>query len=210
MPVSVFGVRHHGPGSARSVAAALDALAPDAVLIEAPPEGEEIAALAIDPTMVPPVALLAYVPGDPARSAFWPFAAFSPEWHAMRHALARGVTLRFIDLPATHMLADDPDADPEPGKTTTQTRTGSRTTARTTSCRSHAATRSACSPMPAATPIRRTGGRTSSSTAPKAATTTRSSPRSPTRWPPSAPRPASSRRTRRAARPRCGPRSDAR
>jgi hypothetical protein len=113
MAVSVFGVRHHGPGSARSVAAALDALSPDAVLIEAPPEAEEIAALAIDPAMLPPVALLAYVPGDPKRSAFWPFAAFSPEWHAMRHALARDVTLRFIDLPAAHLLAEDPD--PKPG-----------------------------------------------------------------------------------------------
>jgi hypothetical protein len=112
--VSVFGVRHHGPGSARSVAAALEALQPDAVLVEGPPEAEAIATLALDPEMVPPVALLAYVPGEPRRAAFWPFAVFSPEWHAVRHALAREVTLRFIDLPAVHMLAgreafDDPE-----------------------------------------------------------------------------------------------------
>lgn len=113
MSVSVFGVRHHGPGSARSVAAALEALQPDAVLVEGPPEAEPIAALALDAAMVPPVALLAYVPGAPARSAFWPFAAFSPEWHAVRHAVARGVELRFIDLPAVHMLAeaDEPETD---------------------------------------------------------------------------------------------------
>jgi hypothetical protein len=103
--VSVFGVRHHGPGSARSVAAALAALEPDAVLVEGPPEAEAIAALALHPGMTPPVALLAYVPGEPRRAAFWPFAVFSPEWHAVRHALAHDVTLRFIDLPAVHMLA---------------------------------------------------------------------------------------------------------
>lgn len=108
MSVSVFGVRHHGPGSARSVVAALEALQPDAVLVEGPPEAEAIAALALDPEMSPPVALLAYVPGAPERSAFWPFAAFSPEWHAVRHALARDVPLRFIDLPAARMLAGDP------------------------------------------------------------------------------------------------------
>lgn len=114
MPVSVFGVRHHGPGSARSVAAALAAFEPDAVLVEGPPEAEPIAALALDPAMTPPVALLAYVPGEPQRSAFWPFAAFSPEWHAVRHALARGVTLRFIDLPAANMLAEEQHGAGEP------------------------------------------------------------------------------------------------
>lgn len=111
MSVTVLGVRHHGPGSARSVAAALEALQPDAVLVEGPPEAEEVAALALHPEMVAPVALLAYVPGEPQRSAFWPFAAFSPEWHAMRHAIARDVPLRFIDLPAAHMLAEEAEDD---------------------------------------------------------------------------------------------------
>ena len=32
--VEVFGIRHHGPGSARSLVAALQAYQPDAVLIE--------------------------------------------------------------------------------------------------------------------------------------------------------------------------------
>ena len=109
--VSVFGVRHHGPGSARSVAAALAALEPDAVLVEGPPEAEPIAALALDPGMAPPVALLAYVPGEPGRAAFWPFAAFSPEWHAVRYALAHDAALRFIDLPAANMLAADEAPD---------------------------------------------------------------------------------------------------
>src|SRR4051794_17014260 len=62
--------------------------------------------------MVPPVALLAYAPDEPGRAAFWPFAAFSPEWVAVRHALARDVPVRFIDLPAAHSLA----VDGEPGE----------------------------------------------------------------------------------------------
>ncbi|MCL2552422.1 MAG: DUF5682 family protein, partial [Actinomycetia bacterium] len=75
----LLGVRHHGPGSARAVAAALDAYRPSCVLIEGPPEADALAVLAADPAMRPPVALLAHVVDDPARAGFWPFAEFSPE-----------------------------------------------------------------------------------------------------------------------------------
>ncbi|MFJ9049538.1 DUF5682 family protein [Streptomyces bacillaris] len=101
----LLGVRHHGPGSARAVRAALDAARPAAVLIEGPPEGDALLPLAADPQMRPPVALLAHAVDDPGRAAFWPLAEFSPEWVAIRWALAHGVPVRFIDLPATHSLA---------------------------------------------------------------------------------------------------------
>ncbi|WP_282694430.1 DUF5682 family protein [Streptomyces sp. CC208A] len=104
----LLGVRHHGPGSARGVRAALDAARPEAVLIEGPAEADALVALAADPAMRPPVALLAHAVDDPGRAAFWPFAAFSPEWTAIRWALARGVPVRFVDLPAAHTLAADP------------------------------------------------------------------------------------------------------
>ena len=55
--------------------------------------------------MEPPVALLTYVPDEPARAAFYPFARFSPEWRAIRHALARDVPVRFMDLPAANKMA---------------------------------------------------------------------------------------------------------
>lgn len=106
--VTLLGVRHHGPGSARAVAAALAALQPDAVLIEGPPEADGLVAAAAEKEMVPPVALLAHVADDPARAAFWPFAEFSPEWVALRHALDAGVPVRFIDLPAAQSLALGP------------------------------------------------------------------------------------------------------
>lgn len=105
--VTLLGVRHHGPGSARAVAAALTALRPDAVLVEGPPEADPIIALAGREEMVPPVALLAHAVDEPARAAFWPFAAFSPEWVAIRHALDTGVPVRFIDLPAATGFALD-------------------------------------------------------------------------------------------------------
>ncbi|WP_433171780.1 DUF5682 family protein [Actinoallomurus sp. CA-150999] len=111
--VRIFGIRHHGPGSARALVRALDELRPDIVLIEGPPEADALVGLAADPRMVPPVALLAHAVegGAGRRAAFWPFAEFSPEWQAIRHALRAGVPVRFCDLPAAHQLADDPPGD---------------------------------------------------------------------------------------------------
>ncbi|MFF3915284.1 DUF5682 family protein [Streptomyces sp. NPDC001852] len=101
----LLGVRHHGPGSARAVRSALDAARPVAVLIEGPPEADALIPLAADPDLRPPVALLAHAVDEPGRSAFWPFAEFSPEWVAIRWALEHGLPARFIDLPAAHTLA---------------------------------------------------------------------------------------------------------
>ncbi|MFJ1703070.1 DUF5682 family protein [Kitasatospora sp. NPDC088346] len=112
---TLLGIRHHGPGSARAVAAALAQLRPDAVLIEGPPEADALAALAGEKDLVPPVALLAHVVDDPGRAAFWPFAVFSPEWVALRYAVEHHIPVRFIDLPAAHTLAADAPAPGAPG-----------------------------------------------------------------------------------------------
>ncbi|GAA2727142.1 DUF5682 family protein [Actinocorallia aurantiaca] len=121
MTVEVFGIRHHGPGSARALRRALEAYRPDLVLIEGPPEADPLLPLSADPTMSPPVALLAYTLAVPQRAAFWPFASFSPEWTALRYAHAHRLPARFIDLPAAHTLAAPPedlraegDAEPRP------------------------------------------------------------------------------------------------
>jgi hypothetical protein len=105
-----FGVRHHGPGCARSLVTALEAMNPDAVLIEGPPDAAEVLPLAGLAEMKPPVALLVYPVDTPARAVFYPFAEFSPEWQAIRFALARGIPVRFMDLPQYHRLANRPDA----------------------------------------------------------------------------------------------------
>ncbi|GAA3224485.1 DUF5682 family protein [Nonomuraea helvata] len=111
--VSVLGVRHHGPGSARAVRRELERLRPHAILIEGPPEADALVALA--PELEPPVALLAHVPGAPARAAFWPFAAFSPEWQAILYGTSAGIPVSFCDLPAAHSLATEADEEHEDG-----------------------------------------------------------------------------------------------
>ncbi|MEU1182218.1 DUF5682 family protein [Streptomyces sp. NPDC005820] len=111
----LLGVRHHGPGSARAVRAALETARPRTVLIEGPPEADPLIPLAVGQDMRPPVALLAHAVDEPGRSAFWPMAEFSPEWVALRWALERGVPARFIDLPATHTLAWEGRTESEDG-----------------------------------------------------------------------------------------------
>ncbi|WP_280369623.1 DUF5682 family protein [Nocardia wallacei] len=103
----IFGIRHHGPGSARSLRLALARFEPDAILIEGPADADPLVAYVSCAEMRPPIALLAYVPDAPSRAAFWPFARFSPEWQALRYAVEHDVAVGFCDLPATHVLAHD-------------------------------------------------------------------------------------------------------
>ena len=104
-PVEVFGIRHHGPGSARSLIAALTDYQPDAVLIEGPADADPLLRWVLADGMTPPLALLAYAPDRPQTAAFWPYAVFSPEWQAMIYALRRDIEVGFCDLPAASMLA---------------------------------------------------------------------------------------------------------
>ncbi|BBE48449.1 MULTISPECIES: DUF5682 family protein [Rhodococcus] len=104
--VRVFGIRHHGPGSARSVRQGLEEFSPDVVLIEGPSDADPLVMLAASESMKPPIALLAYATGEPSKAAFWPFAVFSPEWQALQWAAKNGVQARFCDLPAFNVLAD--------------------------------------------------------------------------------------------------------
>ncbi|WP_241021852.1 DUF5682 family protein [Burkholderia sp. Ac-20353] len=106
MAVRYYGIRHHGPGCARALKAALAAQQPDIVLLEGPPEANDVAALAGDAAMQPPVALLVYPGEAPRLGVFYPFAEFSPEWQAIRHATAHDVPLWFIDLPVAHGFAE--------------------------------------------------------------------------------------------------------
>jgi len=105
MAVHIFGIRHHGPGSARSLRNALRALQPDAVLIEGPPEGESLLPLLLKEEMKPPVAILTYVAETPRIASFFPFAVFSPEWQAIHYAAENSLPVKFIDLPQSNDLA---------------------------------------------------------------------------------------------------------
>ncbi len=126
-PVRVFGIRHHGPGSARSLLAALEDYQPDAVLIEGPADADPLLSWVTAEGMRPPLALLAYAREEPKIAAFWPYAVYSPEWQAMVWARRQAVEVRFCDLPAAMVLAprkrtlftDDTGGDrrsPDPGR----------------------------------------------------------------------------------------------
>lgn len=103
--VHILGIRHHGPGSTSAMLQALEAVAPEIVLIEGPPDAAEVLPLAAHPQMQPPVALLLFAPDAPRQSVFYPFAVFSPEWQALQFAFARQLPVRFIDLPTAYRLA---------------------------------------------------------------------------------------------------------
>jgi hypothetical protein len=119
MSTHIFGIRHHGPGSARSLRRALEQLRPDAVLVEGPPDAADVLPLLAHPEMRPPVALLIYAPDAPRNAVYYPFAHFSPEWQAIHYALTGGVPVRFMDLPQRFQLtrAEGPEPQtPDAGK----------------------------------------------------------------------------------------------
>ena len=95
----LFGIRHHGPGSAASLVAALDAFRPDIVLLECPADAEAALATATHPELRPPVALLVYNPRQQGQASFLPFAEFSPEWQAVQWCAKNGAHVRCMDLP---------------------------------------------------------------------------------------------------------------
>jgi hypothetical protein len=105
MTLHVFGIRHHGPGCARSLRGALESLRPDVLLIEGPPDAEEVLPLLAHEGLTPPVALLVYPPEAPDLAVFYPFAVFSPEWQALRYGVESKIPVRFIDMPQAHRLA---------------------------------------------------------------------------------------------------------
>ena len=90
--------------------------------VEGPPDADALIPLAgREPRWRPPVALLVYRPEKPSDSVYYPFAEFSPEWQAIQFALARGVPVRFMDLPVTHWIAKE--ATTEPGGKENEERT---------------------------------------------------------------------------------------
>ncbi|GID75946.1 hypothetical protein Ade02nite_45870 [Paractinoplanes deccanensis] len=116
MPERLYGIRHHGPGSARAVVQELARQRPEVLLVEGPPEADGLVRWVADAGLEPPVALLGYASDDPRRAAFWPFAVFSPEWQAIRWAVDNDVPVRFFDLPFAYRLTGDTkQPTPAPG-----------------------------------------------------------------------------------------------
>jgi hypothetical protein len=102
----IFGIRHHGPGSAASLVQALDEFRPDIVLLECPADAEAALAAIPHPELLPPVALLLYNPKQQGQASFLPFAEFSPEWQAIHWCRRHGAHLRCMDLPRCAALRE--------------------------------------------------------------------------------------------------------
>lgn len=96
---TIYGIRHHGPGSTRSLLQALEAQQPDCLLIEAPEDASSALEYMLHPGLNPPVAILVYDAKELKHASYLPFAEFSPEWQSAQFGLAQGLEVRFMDLP---------------------------------------------------------------------------------------------------------------
>ena len=99
----ILGIRHHGTGSAKRVLQRLKELKPDIVLVEGPPEIDELITMAGHKDFKPPVAIMLYNEADPNQSTFYPYAEYSPEWIAIKYAIDAGIPVKAIDLSLIHI-----------------------------------------------------------------------------------------------------------
>jgi hypothetical protein len=83
----------------------LEQTRPDIILVEGPPEGDELLRWSAHRALKPPVAILAYRPDEPKRGVFYPFAEFSPEWQAIQFGAHNNIPVKFIDLPLANKFA---------------------------------------------------------------------------------------------------------
>jgi hypothetical protein len=97
--IKIFGIRHHGPGSAKSLIKAFEEWQPDCVLVEGAPDADSLIYHVANEGLKPPLALLVYNPKNLKQASYYPFAEFSPEWQAMKWALEKTVPVSFMDLP---------------------------------------------------------------------------------------------------------------
>lgn len=99
MAVHILGIRHHGAGSAKQVQRRLHEIQPDLVMIEGPPEINDVLSYVGHDDLVPPVAIMAYEKDAPLASTFYPFAEYSPEWVAIKYANQHSIPVRALDVP---------------------------------------------------------------------------------------------------------------
>lgn len=103
--VHIFGVRHLSPGGAKHLLDFLREIQPTAVLIEGPSDATPEIRHLTNRVTKPPVAILAFTDDLPVRTVLWPFAAYSPEYQAMKWAEENDASAAFIDLPSSVTVA---------------------------------------------------------------------------------------------------------
>lgn len=107
METKLFGIRHHGPGSSKSLIKALNAYQPDVILIEGAEELSALLPYVAEEGLVPPVAALIYNPKNLQQAVYYPFTAFSPEWQTFLFAHKNAVPVVQMDLSQSLRLGLD-------------------------------------------------------------------------------------------------------
>lgn len=107
MEIKLFGIRHHGPGSSKSLIKALNIYQPDVILIEGAEELSALLPYVADEGLVPPVAALIYNPKNLQQAVYYPFTAFSPEWQTFLFAQKNGIPVVQMDLSQSLRLGLD-------------------------------------------------------------------------------------------------------
>lgn len=100
----VFGVRHLSPMGAWQLREFLDAVKPQAVLIEGPSDAASLLDDVVRKGTVPPIGILAFSDSLPVRTFVYPLARYSPEYQAILWAKENKVDCEFIDLPSEVFL----------------------------------------------------------------------------------------------------------
>jgi len=110
--VNIFGVRHLSPASAHNMLAYLNEIRPKCVLIEGACDCSDLLPYVAKKQVQPPIAILAYTTQLPIRTLLYPFASYSPEYQAVKWALANKAQARFIDLPTTALIGQGQPPEP--------------------------------------------------------------------------------------------------
>lgn len=113
--IKIFGIRHHGAGSARRLIQAIKDYHPDVVALEMPEDSEDLIHSLNETKHKTPLAFLYYNTVQPEQAIYLPLAVFSPEYQTIRYAHSKAIPLYCIDLPSTISLCqsnfkDDPEA----------------------------------------------------------------------------------------------------
>lgn len=104
--IKIYGIRHHGAGSARRLYDSLLQYQPDVICIEMPFEANSILEVLSKSEHQCPLAIMFYKSDQPDLSLYYPFAEFSPEYQAMRFGFENKIPVKAIDLPAGMSLID--------------------------------------------------------------------------------------------------------
>ena len=97
-------IRHHSPACAHHLQTLIQRDQPESILIEGPADATPLLPYLAEPDASPPLAFYCYYRPDKTSiearyRCFYPMAAFSPEWLAIREGLKWGANVAFIDLP---------------------------------------------------------------------------------------------------------------